>query len=102
MLNYSIHARERVTELVPEKDLDRMAHLACVAAEAPQGWQPGEEFVFEIEKEGYDHPGMESSALVVCHKGANHEVFYNDGPMAETISANRSWDRDNRLPPSGA
>jgi hypothetical protein len=93
MRNYWIHARERVRELVPERDLDRLAQLACAAAEVSQGWQPGAEFVFEIEEEGYVDPGMELSAFIVCHKGAVYEVFYYDGPMAETITANCSWDR---------
>jgi hypothetical protein len=102
MPDYSIHARERVIELVPEKDLDRFAQMACVAAEASPGWKPGEEFIFEIEEEGYVHPGMELSSLTVCHKGDHYEVYYYDGPMAETVSAHCSWDRPGSLPPGGA
>jgi hypothetical protein len=93
MLNYSIHARERVTDFVAAGDLDRLAQLACAAAEQAPDWRPGDEFVFEIEEQQYIHPGIELSALIVCHRGATYEVFYYDGPMAEIITANCSWDR---------
>jgi hypothetical protein len=92
-LTYSIHARERVTEFVPDSDLDRLAQMACTAAENSQDWRPGEEFIFYIEEADYVYPETELSALIVCHKGASYEVFYYDGRMAETITANCSWDR---------
>jgi hypothetical protein len=102
MLNYSIHARERVLEFFAEKELDRLVQLACAAAEKSRGWQAGEEFIFEIEEQQYAYPGIELSALIVCHKGATYKVFYYDGPMAETITANCSWDPYGQVPPSGA
>jgi hypothetical protein len=98
VVSFAIHARERVAELVSEKDLDRLAQKAC-AAEAFPDWQPGEEFIFEIEDEAYVHPGVERSALIVRHKGTSYEVFYYDGPMAETITAHCSWDRLDDGPP---
>jgi hypothetical protein len=63
--NYTIHARTRVMEFVGERDLDRLAQQACVAAEGSQGWRPGEEFIFEIEDEDYVIPGVELSAFIV-------------------------------------
>ena len=90
---YSIHAREKVTEFVPDRDLDRLVQLACDAAENSKGWSQGGEFIFEIEEEDYVIDGIELSALIVSHKGNSYEVFYYDGAMAETITANCSWDR---------
>jgi hypothetical protein len=95
-MNYTIHARARVLEFVPENDLDRLAQQACAAAEKTPGWRPGKEFIFDIEEENYVYPGMESSALIVRHKGESYEVCYYHGPMAETISAQCSWDREQR------
>jgi hypothetical protein len=100
-MNYTIHARARVLEFVPENDLDRLAQQACAASEESPGWRPGEEFIFEIQEENYVYPGMELSALIVRHKGESYEVYYYDGPMAETISSHCSWDREQRLPPRG-
>lgn len=92
-LKYSIHARERVTEFVPDRDLDRLAQQACDVAEKSNGWSEGGEFLFEIVEENYVFDGIELSLLIVCHRGASYEVFYYDGGMAETITANCSWDR---------
>jgi hypothetical protein len=75
-LNYTIHARERVLEFVAEHDLDRLAQHGCDAAAKSASWQPGEEFIFEIEDENYVHPGIESSVLIVHHRGESYEVFY--------------------------
>jgi hypothetical protein len=76
---------------LPGAELDRLAKQACEAAERSPGWQPGTEFLFWIEDEAYKIPGVELSALTVCHRGANYEVFYYDGQMAETITARPSW-----------
>ncbi len=88
-----IHARHRVTEFISENELDRLAQQACDAAEKSPGWQPGEEFIFEIEDEEHRVAEVEMSALIVCHKGTGYEVFYYDGMMAETIQNTCSWDR---------
>ena len=90
---FVVHAREQVEQFVPAADLDRLAEQACEAAERSPGWQPGSEFTFFIEEEPYKLPGIEASALTVCHRGTEYEVFYYDGPMAETITANPSWGR---------
>jgi hypothetical protein len=89
--SFIVHAREQVRQFVPEADLDRLTEQACEAAERSPGWQPGGEFVFWIEEEPYSIPGIELSSLTVCHRGTDYEVFYYDGQMAETITANPSW-----------
>jgi hypothetical protein len=101
MRNDSIHARERVTEFITDRDLDRLAQLACAAAEASPGWQAGEEFVFPIKEEPYSRPGIASSAFIVCHQGTAYEIFYYDGLLAETITAHCSWDRQGNPPSKG-
>jgi hypothetical protein len=90
---YTIHARERVREFIDETDLDRLAQAACEAAEKSDDWHPGEEFIFYIEEEDYVYPGVELSAFTVRHLGRSYEVLYYDGMMAETITANCSWDK---------
>jgi hypothetical protein len=97
ILSYMIHARRRVLERVDEKDLNRWAHQACVAAEASPGWKPGEEFIYEIEESAL--PGVEWSAFTVRHTGVTYELFFYDGVMAETISEHCSWDPS--APPAG-
>jgi hypothetical protein len=93
MLDYSIHARERVRDFVAEEDLDRLALLACAAAEASDGWHRGAQFDFEIEEKRHVYPGMELSAFIVLHLGTHYELRFYYGPMAETISTTCSWDR---------
>jgi hypothetical protein len=85
------HARGQVEQFVPAADLDRLAERACEAAERSPGWRPGVEFLFLIDEEPYTIEGLEPSALTVCHRGAEYEVFYYDGPMAETITDHPSW-----------
>jgi hypothetical protein len=89
--SFIVHAREQVEQFVPGAELDRLAGQACEAAERSPGWQPGAEFIFWIEDEAYKTPGVELSALTVCHRGADYELFYYDGPMAETVTARPSW-----------
>jgi hypothetical protein len=91
--SYTVHARVRVLNFLPGTELDRLAGLACAAASRSDGWAAGAEFIYELEEEPYVIPGIENSALVVVHRGADCEVFYYDGPMAETITATPSWDR---------
>ena len=87
-----IHAREQAERLVEPADLDRFALLARAAAEESPGWRAGEEFIFEVAEEPYTVPGIEPSVLIVCHRGADYEVYFYHGPLAETISAHPSWD----------
>jgi hypothetical protein len=89
---YTVRARERVLGFLPAAELDRLARLACAAAERSDGWTPGAEFVFELGEEPYFIPGIENSALVVVHRGADYEVLYYDGPLAETIGDHPSWE----------
>jgi hypothetical protein len=89
---FVVHAREQVEKLACSAgDLDRLAEQACDAAERSPGWQAGEEFIFIIEEESYRIPGIEESALIVCHRGTDYEVYWYHGPMAETITPNPSW-----------
>ncbi len=91
---YTVHARWRVLEHLPAAELDRLALLACAAAERSAGWAAGEQFIFELEEEPYFIEGIENSALVVEHRGTNYEVSYYRGPMAETIGEHPpSWER---------
>ena len=90
---YAVHARGRVLDFLTAAELDRLALLACAAAERSDGWAAGEEFIFELEEEPYFIPGIENSALVVAHRGADYEVSYYHGPLAETISDHPSWER---------
>jgi hypothetical protein len=92
-LRFVIHAREQVERLVPAVELVRLAEQACEAAEQSLGWRLGEEFILFIEEEPYKFPGIEASALTVCHRGTDYEVFYYDGPMAESITVHPSWGR---------
>jgi hypothetical protein len=88
---FVVHAREQVELLLPGAELDRLAKQACEAAERSPGWQLGAEFLYWIEDEAYKILDVELSALTVCHRGTNYEVFYYDGQMAETITARPSW-----------
>jgi hypothetical protein len=90
-IRFAVHAREQVEQLVDPADLDRLAYQACRAAERSAGWGPGAEFTWEVEEEPYTVCGIEASALTVCHRGNEYEVFWYDGRMAETVSANPSW-----------
>jgi hypothetical protein len=90
---YSVHAHERVLEFLTPGQLDRLVPQACAAAEQSDGWCAGAEFIFELEDEPYATPGLELSALIVRHRGESYEVYYYDGPMAETITARPSWEQ---------
>jgi hypothetical protein len=90
-LRFAVHARVQAEQLVPPADLDRLAGQACEAAERSPGWGPGAEFTWAVAEEPYSVPGIEVSALTVCHRGDGYEVFWYDGRMAETITAHPSW-----------
>jgi hypothetical protein len=85
-LRFVVHAREQVERFVSASDLDRLAQRACDAAERSPDWQPGKEFLFLIDEEPYTIEGLAPSVLTVSHRGTDYEVFYFDGPMADTIT----------------
>ncbi len=83
-MNIVIHARQEVEEYSTKARLDRLIKQACAAAEGSAKWQTGQEYIYEIEEEGFAFEGVELSSFIVCHKGTGYEIYFYDGLSGET------------------